>query len=136
MPLPGEDNAPLVTDPRPIGAVVPAQRGRIGAMHEIDSVAIGPRNRAHAASFAKPMMARGLHFLNTHASRIAIAGISFAAARRSSPDRCAQRTDAREIYSRSRFDAGVHPSRPQAARPQAAIGSALTRFDATSLIIP
>jgi len=136
MPLSGEDNAPLVTGPHPIGADAPAQRGRIGAMREIDSVAIWPRSHAHAASFAKSMTARCLHFLNTHASRIAIAGISFAAARRSSPDRCAQRTDAREIYSRSRFDAGVHPSRPQAARPQAAIGSALTRFDATSLIIP
>jgi len=136
MPLPGEDNAPLVTDPRPIGAVVPAQRGRIGAMHEIDSVAIGPRNRAHAASFAKPMMARGLQFLNTHASRIAIAGISLAAARRSTPDRCAQRADAREICSPSDLDVAVHRSRLPAACARAAIGSALTRFDATSLIIP
>jgi uncharacterized membrane protein YfcA len=115
MRLPGEDNAALVTGPRSIGADVPAQRGRIDAMHEIDSVAISPGSRVHVASFAKPMNA---------------------AARRSTPHSYAQQTDARETCSRSRIDEGVHRSRPPASRSRPAIRSALTRFDATSLIIP
>jgi uncharacterized membrane protein YfcA len=105
-------------------------------MREIDPVAMGPRSRAHAASFAKPMTALCLHVLNTCASRIAIAGVSFAAARRNKLDRCAQAIDAPEICPRSRSDVGVDRSRLLAARSPAAIGSALTRFDATSLIIP
>jgi uncharacterized membrane protein YfcA len=136
MPLPGEDNATLVTGPHPIGADVPAQHGRIGAMHEIDSVTPSPRSGAHGASFAKPMNARYLNFLNACAPRIVMAGIAFAKARRSTPHSCAQRSDARETCARSRIDEGVHQSHPPVSRSQAAIVSALTRFDATSLIIP
>jgi uncharacterized membrane protein YfcA len=136
MPTPGEDNATLVTGPDPIGADVPVERGRIGAGHEIDSVAPSPRTRAHVASFAKPMNARYLHFLNACVHRIVMAWISLAAARRSMPHGGAQRTDVCETCSRSRIDEEVHRSAPLASRPRAAIGSALTRFDATSLIIP
>jgi uncharacterized membrane protein YfcA len=135
MPLPGEDNATLVAGPHSIGANVSAEGGGIGPAHEIDSVATSPRSRARVASFAS-LNARYLHVVNTCAPSIVMARISSAVAKRSTPRDCAQRTDACETHSHSRIDDAADPSCPLAPCSPGTIASALTQFDAASLIIP